>query len=342
MSSSQGLLKNWEKHGVISEEQLDSLSLFAAEFSHSRAVSEDKLPNSSTSQEEFVDLFQFFEFVLEDTARIEEHNYQLFVSVLRQLFDTIKCSLSQFQTAIEDTNRLRKTYETVHEKTKRINEECCNLLQEKKTIELLKTDVDSYLAVYDELDTLTRRYNSAATAAGAFGPTITAGHNIQQYRLGMTTQDLHDLLARLEQAQQWMESHPQYSDSAPYNHGLALLRQRVFSLVRQYVTGSIRSNVLRVSQANDDLQKEGAVRDTSIFYVKFRALAPKLRPVINAIETISHRPEYMTLLTDFHHTYCQYRLRLIQLTIDAYMNNLEHSGMALVARTRQVVEERRF
>ncbi|KAF5198333.1 Conserved oligomeric golgi complex subunit [Thalictrum thalictroides] len=94
------------------------------------------------------------------------------------------------------------------------------------------------------------------------------------------------LLKRLDECISYVERNPQYAESSVY-------------LVK-----------FRQLQGNGAAVSEGV--EASVIYVRFKAAASELKPVLMEIESRSSRKEYAQVLAECHRLYCEQRLSLVK------------------------------
>ncbi|KAL9679014.1 hypothetical protein QQ045_016867 [Rhodiola kirilowii] len=124
------------------------------------------------------------------------------------------------------------------------------------------------------------------------------------------------LLKRLDDCISYVESNPQYAESSVYlvkfrqiqSHALGMIRSHVLSVFKSttsQVLGAIRS-----SSGSNTTVSEGV--EASVIYVRFKAAASELKPVLVEIESRASRKECGQLLAECHKLYCEQRLSLIR------------------------------
>uniref|UniRef100_A0A3Q7I2B5 Conserved oligomeric Golgi complex subunit 3 C-terminal domain-containing protein n=1 Tax=Solanum lycopersicum TaxID=4081 RepID=A0A3Q7I2B5_SOLLC len=87
-----------------------------------------------------------------------------------------------------------------------------------------------------------------------------------------------------------------------------MIRTHVLSVLRS--TSSQVQAAIRSSGGNKTSFAEGI--EPSIIYVRFKAAANELKPILEEIESRTPRKEYIQLLEECHKLYCEQRLSLIR------------------------------
>ncbi|KAJ4745106.1 Conserved oligomeric Golgi complex subunit 3 [Rhynchospora pubera] len=103
------------------------------------------------------------------------------------------------------------------------------------------------------------------------------------------------LLKRLDDCISYVESNPQYAESGVY---LVKFRQLQ---VQAAIKGSTAGKTIA----------SGGVEE-SIIYVRFKAAASELKPILGEIEGRASRKEFAQILSECHKLYCEQRLYLIK------------------------------
>ncbi|KAL9999277.1 putative oligomeric Golgi complex, subunit 3 protein [Helianthus debilis subsp. tardiflorus] len=84
-------------------------------------------------------------------------------------------------------------------------------------------------------------------------------------------------------------------------------------MIRAHVLSVLKSSTSQVQTARGGSKSaisEGV--EASIIYVRFKAAASELKPILEEIERRSSRKEYVQLLLECHKIYCEQRLSLVK------------------------------
>jgi len=114
-------------------------------------------------------------------------------------------------------------------------------------------------------------------------------------------------LERVEECIRFMEHHPRYRGRSEYLGKFRIVRSHALKLARIKVETSLREATKDIM---NDLKKK-KVAETTMLYVKIRALGRSLRPIIVDVERRVDEKEFATLLMDFHRCFCEHRLKLL-------------------------------
>ncbi|KAJ6799528.1 conserved oligomeric Golgi complex subunit 3-like [Iris pallida] len=187
-------------------------------------------------------------------------------------------------------------HQTVATKTKTLHDACDRLLLEKQRLIDFAEALRSKLKYFDELENISTNFYSSNMniGSGEFLP----------------------LLKRLDDCISYVESNPQYAESGVYLVKFRQLQSRALGMIRSHVLSVLKGassqvqSAIRGSGSSKTSVSEGV--EASIIYVRFKAAASELKPVLEEIESRSTRKEYIQILTECHRLYCEQRLSLIK------------------------------
>eukprot|EP00899_Mesostigma_viride_P023426 jgi/Mesvir1/4268/Mv22228-RA.2 len=123
------------------------------------------------------------------------------------------------------------------------------------------------------------------------------------------------VLKRLDECIAYVSSNPQYADASVYLLKFRNLQSRALSLVRSHVLAVLRHASAQVKEAvREQCGPSGVIPEgaaTSLLYVRFRAAAPELKPLMEEMAARGGKEEYQQLMADCHALYCAERLALV-------------------------------
>ncbi|CAL5328750.1 unnamed protein product [Camellia sinensis] len=120
----------------------------------------------------------------------------------------------------------------------------------------------------------------------------------------------------LENCISYVESNPQYAESSVYLVKFRQLQSRALGMIRSHVLSVLKNTSSQVqaaiwsSSGSKTAVSEGV--EASVIYVRFKAAASELKPVLEEIESRSPRKEYAQILAECHKLYCEQRLSLVK------------------------------
>lgn len=130
------------------------------------------------------------------------------------------------------------------------------------------------------------------------------------------------MLSKLDDCIEYVSSHPNFKDYPVY---LAKFKQCLSKAMHFMKTHTVNTmqNLTNQLTKRDPLGLANADNAFTLYYVKFRAAAPKVRTLIEQIEQRSERiPEYHQLLEEIHQCYLDQREQLLSPSITSTITDL--------------------
>nr|KAJ3422367.1 Golgi transport complex subunit 3 [Polyrhizophydium stewartii] len=308
--------EEWEARGVLSSRQLESIALLqaaaaelpvpeelATEAPAGDAVSEDgrgaaasaadgatgvhgvsprsaaAAPAAATHPlavestiESTQQFLAWFAKVEEDMERGQEDIYRTCLATVRGYRDSADEILAKANEADALLDELERNYNFVEDKTKGLQIACETLLDEQTHLITVAEELASKLAYFNELEPITKLLSAPGEAIvldDRFGP----------------------MLQKLDQCLAFVYKHPHYKDAELYRMRYRQCMTRSMTLIKMHFVDSIRA-------LHGDIREKLAGRLT-LFYVKFRTLASRVKHLVSEIEErCNTHPEYLALLRD--------------------------------------------
>ncbi|KAI8837557.1 Sec34-like family-domain-containing protein [Chytridium lagenaria] len=227
---------------------------------------------------------------------------------------------------IETTEKLlglqTKSYDFVSSRTSSLKEACESLLEEQEALGKLADEIRERLKVFDLLEPAVKMLS-----AGGDGVCLQEG--------------FPEMLSNLDGALDFVSEHLRYKDSELYMMKFRQCMTRGLTLIKMHFVGSMRNLVVDIQQRISDRQQSSSTGDvlakglqTSLFYMKFKALATTLRPLIQEIEKRcdGHR-EYLGLLGECTGSFFAARKALLgPIILTEIMSIAEGKDMLAIAK----------
>ncbi|KAG8087476.1 hypothetical protein GUJ93_ZPchr0010g8048 [Zizania palustris] len=305
----------WEKNAPLTEHQNAAIAAL------SRAVSERPfpanleksfvkdggavVPEKESSLEEgamdavLVNTHQFYKWFseLESAMKSEtEEKYRLYENTLEERVKTCDGILQQVDDTLNLFEELQSLHSSVATKTKTLHDACDQLLLEKQRLIEFAEALRSRLNFFDELENVSTSFYSQTMNIG--------------------NEQFLPLLKRLDDCISYVENNPQYAESAVYLVKFRQLQSRALGMIRSHVLSILKGASSQVqaaikgSSSVKNIVTEGV--EASLIYVRFKAAASELKPILGEIESRSSRKEYMQILSECHSLFCEQRLYLIR------------------------------
>ncbi|KAL5149294.1 Conserved oligomeric Golgi complex subunit 3 [Glycine soja] len=318
ISKGYNFASTWEQNAPLTEQQQSAI------VSLSHAVSERPLPrklaqenasvqdnalsvktkdssfdDSGAIETVMVNTNQFYKWFtdLESAMKSEtEEKYQHYVNTLTDRIQTCDEILQQVDDTLDLFNELQLQHQAVATKTKTLHDACDRLLQEKQRLIDFAEALRSKLNYFDELENV---------ATNFYSPNMNVGN-----------ENFLPLLKRLDECISYVENNPQYAESSVYLLKFRQLQSRALGMMRSHVLAVLKG---ASSQVQEAIRGSGGGKasisegvEASVIYVRFKAAASELKPLLEEIESRSSRKEYGQILAECHRLYCEQRLTLIR------------------------------
>ncbi|KAL3623559.1 Golgi transport complex subunit 3 [Castilleja foliolosa] len=225
-----------------------------------------------------------------------EEKYQQYVRTLTERIQTCDTILNQVDETLELFNELQLQHQAVATKTKTLHDACDRLLLEKQRLTEFVESLRAKLNYFDELENVATSFYSPS--------------------MNVARENFLPLLKRLDDCITYVESNPQYAECNVYLVKFRQLQSRALGMTRSHVLSVLKNTssqvqaAMRSSAGNKASVSEGV--EASIIYVRFKAAANELKPVLEEIESRKPRKEYEQILTECHKLYCEQRLSLVR------------------------------
>ncbi|XP_046674789.1 conserved oligomeric Golgi complex subunit 3-like [Homalodisca vitripennis] len=200
-----------------------------------------------------------------------------------------ECSqlLTQVESSLNHLNELNKEYRQVTNRTNSLHQVSEQLLADQMKLSDINNAVSERLHQFKVLQLITRRLESPA--------------------LSVNSSTFTQLLDQLDEAIQYMQSHPDYKEAGVYLARYQHCLSRAVSLLRNFVTSVL-------TQATQ--QTASYPSSDASHYARFQASALKLKPILQLVENRSSKfPEYENLLSDCQQLYLAQRESLISESV---------------------------
>ncbi|XP_058540974.1 conserved oligomeric Golgi complex subunit 3 isoform X2 [Neofelis nebulosa] len=299
---------------------LTSQSLPAAEPSIVPESTEDILSKGFISlemEEERIEtaqqFFSWFAKLQTQMDQDEETKYRQMRDYLSGFQEQCDAILNDVNSALQHLESLQKQYLFVSNKTGTLHEACEQLLKEQSELVDLAENIQQKLSYFNELETINTKLNS---------PT-----------LSVNSEGFIPMLAKLDDCITYISSHPHFKDYPVYLLKFKQCLSKALHLMKTYTVNTLQ-NLASQLLKRDPASVPNADNAFTLFYVKFRAAAPKVRTIIEQIEQRSEKiPEYQQLLNDIHQCYLDQRELLLGPSITCTVteltsqNNRDHCAL---------------
>ncbi|XP_019193627.1 PREDICTED: conserved oligomeric Golgi complex subunit 3 isoform X2 [Ipomoea nil] len=316
ISKGYNFASTWEQNAPLTEQQqaaIQSLSHavaerpFPANLDHalghhngfSNSAKQNAMEDGGAIETVLVNTNQFYKWFMDLEAAMKsetEEKYQHYVNNLTEQIQTCDGILHQVDETLEFFSSLQLQHQAVATKTKTLHDACDRLLIEKQKLIEFAESLHSKLSYFDELENV---------ATSFYSPSMNVANS-----------NFLPLLKRLDECITYVESNPQYAECNVYLVKFRQLQSRALGMIRSHVLSVLKSTSsqvqasIRSSGGSNAVVSEGV--EASVTYVRFKAAANELKPVLEEIESRTPRKEYVQILEECHKLYCEQRLSLIR------------------------------
>ncbi|KAJ8378332.1 hypothetical protein AAFF_G00243520, partial [Aldrovandia affinis] len=210
--------------------------------------------------------------------------------------------LNDVDAALQHLDSLQKQYLFVSTKTGTLHEACEKLLKEQSELVDLAESIQQKLSYFNELENINTRLNS---------PT-----------LSVNSDGFIPMLSKLDDCIEYVSSHPNFKDYPVYLAKFKQCLSKAMHLMKMHTVNTLQNLTSQLTK-RDPLGSASTDNAFTLYYVKFRAAAPKVRTLIEQIEERSEKiPEYQQLLGEIHQCYLDQREQLLSPSITCTITDL--------------------
>ncbi|KAH6567893.1 hypothetical protein BASA82_000752 [Batrachochytrium salamandrivorans] len=257
----------------------------------------------------------WFAKVEEEMERGQEDVYRACLATVRGYRDAtanILINTSHTSALLDD---LETNYNFIEEKTKGLQISCETLLDEQTHLIGVTEELSAKLAYFNELDPITRMLNAP-------GETI------------VLDEKFGPMLQKLDQCLSFVMQHLHYKDAEIYRMRYRQCMTRSITLVKMHFVNVIRGLQQDIGEKLEGRQTHEPLpmnMQLTLFYVKFRTLASKIKHLLGEIEErCNEHTEYLVLLRDCFTAYFVARRTLLSPFISAHIMSLNASSSGLL------------
>ncbi|XP_038870815.1 conserved oligomeric Golgi complex subunit 3-like isoform X2 [Salvelinus namaycush] len=180
-------------------------------------------------------------------------------------------------------------------------------------------------AALEHLDSLQKQYLFVSNKTGTLHEAceqLLKEQKLNSPTLSVNSEGFIPMLSKLDDCIEYASSHPNFKDYPVY---LAKFKQCLSKAMHFMKTHTVNTmqNLTNQLTKRDPLGLANADNAFTLYYVKFRAAAPKVRTLIEQIEQRSERiPEYHQLLEEIHQCYLDQREQLLSPSITSTITDL--------------------
>uniref|UniRef100_A0A8C5NI05 Conserved oligomeric Golgi complex subunit 3 n=1 Tax=Gouania willdenowi TaxID=441366 RepID=A0A8C5NI05_GOUWI len=211
--------------------------------------------------------------------------------------------LKDVSAALEQLDSLQKQYLFVSNKTGALHEACEQLLKEQSELVDLAESIQQKLSYFNELESINTKLNS---------PT-----------LSVNNEGFIPMLSKLDDCIEYVSSHPNFKDYPVYLAKFKQCLSKAMHYMKVHIVNTMHNLTNQLTKRWSNTSLTNADNAFTLYYVKFRAAAPKVRSLIEQIEQRTEKiPEYRQLLEEVHQCYLDQREQLLIPCITSTISDL--------------------
>uniref|UniRef100_A0A4W6CNE5 Conserved oligomeric Golgi complex subunit 3 n=1 Tax=Lates calcarifer TaxID=8187 RepID=A0A4W6CNE5_LATCA len=214
--------------------------------------------------------------------------------------------LKDVSAALEHLDSLQKQYLFVSNKTGTLHEACEQLLKEQSELVDLAESIQQKLSYFNELENINTKLNS---------PT-----------LSVNSEGFIPMLSKLDDCIEYVSAHPNFKDYPVYLAKFKQCLSKAMHFMKIHIVNTMQNLTSQLTK-RDPMGLTNADNAFTLYYVKFRAAAPKVRSLIEQIEQRAEKiPEYHQLLDEIHQCYLDQREQLLSPSITSTITDLTNQN----------------
>ncbi|XP_073710841.1 conserved oligomeric Golgi complex subunit 3 isoform X2 [Misgurnus anguillicaudatus] len=248
---------------------------------------------------------QFFSWFSKLQAQMDQDEaakYRKTRDVLNSYQQQCDAILTDVNVALEHLDSLQKQYLFVSTKTGTLHEACEQLLKEQSELVELAKSIQEKLSYFNELENINTKLNSTT--------------------LSVNSEGFIPMLSKLDECVEYVSSHPSFKDYPVYLTKFKQCLSKAMHLIKIHTVNTLQNLTSQLTK-RDPMGAPNVDNAFTLYYVKFRAAAPKVKRLIEQVEQRSGRiPEYQQLLDEIHQCYLDQREVLLGPSINSTITDL--------------------
>ncbi|TNN04252.1 hypothetical protein fugu_001281 [Takifugu bimaculatus] len=214
--------------------------------------------------------------------------------------------LKDVSAALEHLDSLQKQYLFVSNKTGTLHEACEQLLKEQSELVDLAESIQQKLSYFNELENINTKLNSPVLSVNGEG--------------------FIPMLSKLDDCIEYVSAHPNFKDYPVYLAKFKQCLSKAMHFMKVHITNTMQNLTTQLIK-RDPMNLTNADNAFTLYYVKYRAAAPKVRSLIEQIEQRAEKiPQYHQLLDEIHHCYLDQREQLLRPSITSTITDLTNQN----------------
>lgn len=195
---------------------------------------------------------------------------------------------SQIGKSLADFSALSKQYSLVSGKTTSLYDASEQLIADQETLNTLSNSVAEYIKYFKEVDIIMDKLDAPS--------------------LSVNSEVFFNLIGKIDTNMDFMQNNPTFKESATYSMKYRHCQSKAITLITNYIFKSLAKATESILNSKTGGLEENSDATLALFYGRFQTTLPKVKSIIERVETMSYkRQEYDTLLTECHQYYLSQR-----------------------------------
>ncbi|PGG99771.1 hypothetical protein GX51_06143 [Blastomyces parvus] len=258
---------------------------------------------------------QWYSSIENDLLEASYEEYQSCLDELQTSKSHLDSLLADTTSTLDILSSLSESFKSVEAQTAAFQQQCEGLLSAQMRSSKLAEDIHENIQYYDFLDPVSRRLNAPG-----------AGNSVR-------TKDFSDMLKRLDECLDYMQTHPEQKESETYRSRYRLLLTRALTLIRGHFVSTLREISSGVAKRIADRQLNDTTM-SALLYAKFRVGAADLKAIGLEIQKRAVPPvdpeqgaeaEYQSLLNELHTSFSATRGKLVIPVLRKRLNDISQA-----------------
>lgn len=269
-------------------------------------------PNSIVDIHNELEFSQWYNEVGDSLLETSYDEYQSCLDELQVSKTHLDSLLSDTTSTLDLLTSLSESFKAVELQTSNFQKQCEGLLSAQKRDSDFADAIQYNLQYYDFLDPASKKLNAPR-----------AGNSVRD-------REFSDMLRRLDECLDYMETHTEQKEAEVYRSRYRLLLTRALTLIRGHFVTALRDIYHDVSKRIADQQLNDTTM-SALLYAKFRVGAPELKQIGLEIQKRAVPPldpeqgneaEYQSLLNELHTNFAAVRGKLIVPLVRKKLNEI--------------------
>eukprot|EP00096_Caligus_rogercresseyi_P001537 TRINITY_DN1251_c0_g2_i1.p1 TRINITY_DN1251_c0_g2~~TRINITY_DN1251_c0_g2_i1.p1 ORF type:complete len:839 (-),score=223.63 TRINITY_DN1251_c0_g2_i1:847-3363(-) len=248
------LVEETDRTSVVSGESSSLLLGAASMFPAGKELSEGR--RSLESGHAFLEWVHDVEKSLQHT---EDASYRRYLKRLDSRIQETEELKSQVTSCLDILKHLEDQYKFVETKSNALHEACSHLIGKQEKLSTLSENVAKVLTYYTEADKISMKLSS---------PTV-----------NVLSQQFMDILLKIDSCLTFINEHNGFRQNDVYKVKYQACLSRALSMIKTFFSNSLEKTMGSINSEDGKSEKT-----LTVFYGKFRALAPRVSPILQQVE----------------------------------------------------------